>query len=261
MRPHRLLPFALALAFALGACSGYSRHVDASKRPTDKPVSYGGGITVPQPVQVNGSEAKALGNKSKLVVTVLDDAHRPLAGAIVRFKGPQKVSRATNSKGVAIAIVKPGQYAADVAPCGTTVITTSYLSGDFVIGPGQRQDGTLDDISWKWRYAPQPSAVMPAPPWKIGRQVVLGVRVEDGCDHKLAPRATIASFGWKLSKNFAATARPSMKADAAGYARIRVSCRVAGNGYVKIYDAQGKADEVDLLSAGQQPPDGHTFCE
>lgn len=254
--PRRLSLLALTLAMTLAGCSGYARRGEPVE--SQAPVQYGKGLAQDEQPG-SGSSASKL---ATIRIRVVDPQGLPLAGALVNYRGPKKGKVATNAKGLATARVPGGTYDLRVAPCGTTVRTTTAGGADVQVAAGQTVDALIDGISWERRFHPMPSVRTSArPPWKIGQAVRVRIRIEDACDHQLAPKVALASYAWATDDTFELVRRPVMRADAEGFAPIDVRCAKRGNGAIVLYDRQIEDNRVDAIAAGTGPPAGRSWCE
>lgn len=255
-RARAITAMLLALMLALSGCGRYARRgAVASSAP---PQDYGSTSDLPKDLRSVSPASKTTGT---IVVTVTDDRNRVLPGAIVNVKGAKNLSRATDARGRATFAVPPGSYKVDVAPCGTTVVTTSYGVGTAVVGRGQTAQARLDGIQWHLRFRPEGSVTMTRrPPWPRGTDITLGVRIADGCDvSRVARGASISSYRWSASSNFTIV-RAATKANAKGIAEITVRCRAAGDGSIALAHRTDRDDRVDLLLASSAPPEGKSWC-
>ncbi len=256
-KPSVLFVLVLSLALSLSGCSRYARR-GAAPPATEGPVSYGDNSKLP----TNPTARPAASKKGTIVVQISDDKGRALPGAIARVKGPKTFSKATDRSGKARFTVPPGRYVVDVAPCGSTVITDSHDSGTADVGAGQTIEAPLQGIEWHLRYRPEAAvALSRRPPWQVGSEATLRVRVADGCDiSKTASGVSMASYTWKASANFRILSAAT-RADRQGYLPITVRCVSAGNGSIVIRNRFDPPDQVDLLAAASGPPSGKRWCE
>lgn len=245
---------ALVVAFSSVGCGRFARRGSGGEPSPAETVGYGGGVG-----KVPTTTGRKLGKTGTLRIRVIDDRRRVIVGAIVRYKGEKKGQMVTDARGVASVKVPQGNYTADIAPCGSRVVTKDYRVASVFVPRGGTAGGDLDEIRWERRFHPTESAkASPTAPWKVGDAVDIGVRVEDRCTFTEAKGVAIPEYAWKLS-NFVLRKAPVMRASADGFAHISVSCKAAGNGTIEIYDRAFPKDSVDAISALSVPAGGN-FC-
>lgn len=252
----RLLFILLAVALVASSCGRFARRGSAEPEASSTvKQEYGAGVTA-APTAV-----RKLGKTGTLRIRVIDNSNRVVVGAIVRYKGPKNGRAVTDSKGIAKAAVPQGDYIADIAPCGTRVVTKDYRTAAVFVPRGGTAGGDIDGIGWERRYKPTPSVrAKPDAPWKVGESVDIAVRIEDGCTFEAAKNIDIPEFAWKTSSTFGLRSTPKMRSDKDGFAHATITCRSEGNGTVEIYDRAFPRNSVDAIAA-LSVPEGGNFCE
>lgn len=242
------------LALVATSCGRFARTGAPVAEPTFDPKDYGSELEFTPP-------AKAKAGKGRLTIFVLEEGtNRPIEGANVEYKGPSKGTITTNGDGKATTRLKRGIYEVSIPPCGRDIISTTAATARVGVVPGAVAGGQLF-TTWEQRYTPTPSVRTSTPaPWKRGKTISLGIRIEDGCDFSAAPGAALRFHAWRVSDNFNVVSQPSLRADGDGFAAIRVACTERGNGEITIYDRLNPDDHINLLTAISAPPDGEPFC-
>lgn len=246
----------LAVGLLASGCGRFVRRgsVEPEASSTER-INYGGQVSQAPTAK------RTLGKTGTLRIRVIDNTNRVIVGAIVRYKGPKNGQAATDSRGVATAKVPQGNYIADIAPCGTRVVTKDYRQASVFVPRGGTAGGDLDQIRWERRYQPTPSVKSdPSAPWKVGKPFDIAIRIEDRCTFEAAKGATISEYAWRVSSRFALTAAPKMRSSADGFAHVTAVCRSGGNGTIELYDRAFPDRKVEALSALSVPYEGK-FCE
>lgn len=250
--------FALVLlALALGACNfGFVRTGTPEPTNTAPPVTYGEDLEF-RPPQTAGK-----GDGTLVIYVIEQDVNRPIAGARVRYKGPESGTMVTNNRGRASVTVKPGIYQVSLPPCGERVMITSAAEAGVGVVPQGKAGGPLY-TTWEHRFVPTPSVRAPErPPWPRNKEFPLAIRIEDRCDFTEASGASLSgSHAWRLSENYEFTRTPSLRAGSDGFLTVYLRCVRKGNGEIVIYDRYDPESAEDLLLAMSAPPEGKTFCK
>jgi hypothetical protein len=248
----------LAVALLASGCGRFARRgsFDPEAASSSRaPAAYGGSVSQAPTAK------RTLAKTGTLRIRVIDTTNRVIAGAIVRYKGPKDGKAITDAKGIAKATVPSGTYEADIAPCGSRVVTKDYRSAQVFVPRGGTAGGDLDGIRWERRYQPTPSVkAQPDAPWKVGADFEIAIRIEDRCSFEAAKGASIPEYAWVLSDTFVLTAKPTMKAGADGFAHAKVTCKAEGNGTIELVDRTFPKNRVEATSALSVPDDGQ-FCE
>lgn len=256
-RSGKLLIVLLAVGLLASSCGRFARRgsYDPDAKPTETG-AYGAGVT-----QAPTTKPKKLAKTGTLRIRVIDTTNRVVEGAIVRYKGPKNGKAVTDAKGVAQATVPSGTYEADIAPCGTRVVTKDYRSASIFVPRGTIAGGDLDGIGWERRFQPTPSVKAdPNAPWKVGVPFEIAIRIEDRCTFAVAKNTVISEYAWKTSARFGLHAKPIMRSGADGFARATIVCRSEGNGTIELIDRTFPKKRVEATSALSVPYEGN-FCE
>lgn len=247
----------LLLALALGACNfGFVRSGTPEPTNTEPPVTYGEDLEF-RPPQTAGK-----GDGTLVIYVIEQDVNRPIAGARVKYTGPESGTMVTNNRGRASVKVKPGVYEVSLPPCGERVMITSAAQAGVGVVPQGKAGGPLY-TTWEHRFVPTPSVRAPErPPWPRNKEFPLAIRIEDRCDFSEASGASLSgSHAWRLSEHYEFTRSPSLRAGGDGYLTVYLRCVRKGNGEVVIYDRYDPESAEDLLLAMSAPPKGKTFCK
>lgn len=258
--PSRALLALLAVALVTAGCGRFARRGGlAAPSPTAK-VTYGSGITVQDPLSTGTAKKATTGSLEIRVLDATDGT--PLKGIVVRYRGPQTARASTNAKGISRVSLKPGAYEVEVLECGDTLVVDERVKADATVVAGSVTRGQLTVSYYDRRFKPVNSIETSRPaPWTRNDRVVLGVRIEDSCNHAaIARNIPVSEFRWRATPTLKVIDTPE-RSDATGFARVTVACVGAGDADLVMYlPGADPPLEVNVIDAMSRPFAGD-WCE
>lgn len=240
---------AIAL-FTLSGCFGYASK--PGEQTGDQGASYGAAITTPPHGTRPGNSGRPapLDATGKIQVTITTPGGTPIAGILVRYRGPSNGSFVSDARGIAAVSVRPGEYGLDVQPCGPLTKVRGEAGADLTVIAGETTRGVIGGVQWEPRYYPiEEATVSPQAPWAVGAPFRVKVRVEDGCTSEDADRpADLSSWKFVTSGQIELVERPTMRSTAQGWLEARFRCAHSGTGDIVLRDPDDGTRFVHVMA-------------
>jgi len=239
------------------ACVGLQRRGVAEPTPTNSS-AYGGALDLEEDALKIEEPGKGGGGVGTLLVQLIDTTNKPIAGAVLRYRGPSKGTKVTDRDGIATFKLEPGSYTVDVVKCGRAVVVDDVAEATATIVAGKSRQGrlTVDAGQVSRRYQPTNSATASEnAPWSPGDAITLGVRFDDTCKFERAPDIAVGEYRWRAGGSLKVTGTPK-RTDAEGFARVTVTCARAGDASLEIYHPADPGGAVNVLQSLPNPAFG-----
>lgn len=196
-------------------------------------------------------QASAKPSDTAFELTIVDSHQRNPARIPVQYSGAATGRVLSDAKGHARITGPAGDYSFQV-PVGCTddILVTFGASGRGRIVEGQVTTGQLR-ADWVHRFAPGPPVFASmGPDWYIGEAVTLRVSIGDRCnDGAKASNAAFPTYSYRPGPMLKVDGAPALKANADGYAEVRVVCTAKGAAQMTAVDTTNESDSIEIAAA------------